>query len=159
MIVTDSPALSTRTKYGIAVLTVIVAFAAGRYSVNQPKVKTSVTTNQQETAVEDKNTHTKTTITEVKQPSGVDTVTTVIDQVQNDAVESHDSINQHTEQTVTPPKKNTLNISLLGANDFKQGSLAPTYGLSVTKEVLGPITVGAFGLMNGTVGISVGLDF
>jgi len=159
MITSSLPTLSTRTKYIIVGVGFIVCFATGRFSVNKPKIKTTIQTTQQDTTTEAKDTHTKTTITETKQPNGVDTKTTVIDQVQNDNTKSQDNITQQVQQTITPPKKNTLNISVLGANDFKQGILAPTYGLSVTKEVLGPITVGAFGLMNGTVGLSIGLNF
>jgi len=159
MITSELPTLSTRTKYIIAGVSVVVAFAAGRESVSPPTVKTTISTTAQDNTTEDKNTHTKITETEVKQPNGTDTITTVTDQVQNDDTKSQDTIQQQVQQTVTPPKKNTLNISVLGGNDFSKGILAPTYGLSVTKEVLGPITISAFGLMNGTIGVGIGLNF
>lgn len=153
------PTLSTKTKVIGSILVVLTAFAAGRYSVNSPTIKTTETLVQTDKTTEDKNTHTKTTITEVKQPTGIDTTTTVIDQVANDDTVSQDQQKLEVQQTVTPPKKDTLNISVLGANDFSRGLLVPTYGLSVTKSVFGPVTVGAFGLMNGVVGVSIGLNF
>jgi hypothetical protein len=33
------------------------------------------------------------------------------------------------------------------------------YGISVHREFIGPITLGAFGLTNGTVGLSIGVNF
>ncbi len=137
----------------------IVSFAAGRYSVAPPTIKTSVSTTENEQSVEAKNTHTKTTITETKKPDGTDVKVTVTDQVQNDDTKIKENMMQDVQQTITPPKKNTLNISILGSEDFSKGLSAPTYGLSVTKEVLGPVTVGGFALMSGVVGISIGLDF
>ena len=35
----------------------------------------------------------------------------------------------------------------------------PVYGGHVSTQLLGPINVGAFGLTNGTIGMSLGLDF
>lgn len=151
--------LSTKTKVIISIIVILTAFAAGRYSVKAPTTKTQISQTQDTKTTEDKNTHKKITIIDTKQADGADTKTTVIDEVSNDDTTQNQDTKTQVTQTVTPPKTNTINISILGANDFGKGLLAPTYGLSVTKEVLGPITVGAFGLMNGTVGVSVGLDF
>lgn len=49
-----------------------------------------------------------------------------------------------------------INASLLGGFDFQNKELV--YGLSITKDVYGPITVGVFGLSNKTAGISVGIS-
>lgn len=48
--------------------------------------------------------------------------------------------------------------ALAGINPFS-GAQTPVYGASITKPILGPITVGAWGLNNGTVGVSIGLSF
>ncbi len=150
--------ITTRTKVLIGVLCVVTSFAVGRWSssnnVDTSSTSKSVTESKTQETI---NTHTKTTITESKKPDGTDTTTTVIDQVQNEkATESMDS-KMMTESTSKPGSK--INISVLGANDFSRGLLVPTYGLSVSKEFIGPVTVGAFGLMNGVVGVSIGLDF
>ena len=150
--------ISRKTKIIISIVVVATAFASGRYSVQSPKVKTEIQVSQQTQENDVKNTHTKTTITETKKPDGTDTKTTVIDQVANENDTEHQQTNEQLKQTVTPPKLNTLNISVLGANDFRRG-IAPTYGLSVSKQFIGPIRVGAFGLMNGIIGVSIGLDF
>lgn len=150
--------MTLKTKIIIAAISLLASFSIGRYSARSADVKLTeeVKTNSQTN--ETKNTHTKTTITETKQPDGADTKVTVIDQVKDDVIAKKDDSVTGIQKTVTS-KGSTLNISILGANDFSRGLLVPTYGISVTKEVLGPITVGAFGLMNGVIGVSIGLDF
>lgn len=148
--------LSAKTKIIIAAVVVMTTFALGRYSVNQtPAVHTVADSKTNKDINKDKDTHTVTTIT--KKPDG--TITETIDKTTETKSQEKDQIISHVDQTVTPPKQSKLNISVLGANDFNRGILIPTYGLSVSKEVLGPVTIGVFGLMNGVVGISVGLDF
>jgi hypothetical protein len=151
--------LTTKTKIIIGVIVLVVTFAAGRWSVGQKTVKTTEQITATDNKQENKNTHTKTTITETKQPSGADTTVTVIDQVANDTMTQKDISNTNIQQIVTSAKKSALNISVLGAEDFSHGLTQPTYGLSVTKEILPPVTVGAFGLMNGVIGVSIGIDF
>lgn len=146
----------TKTEAAIITVGLIAAFAFGRYSAQQTPAKTEVVTTdvKENQNVDDKK---KTTTTETKKPDGtVTTVTTVDEDTTTKTNETEDSI---TKTQVTPPKASKLNVSVLGANDFSRGLLAPAYGLSVSKEVLGPVTVGVFGMMNGVVGISVGLDF
>jgi hypothetical protein len=94
----------------------------------------------------------QTVIKTQKLPNGeVDTTITKIDNsVIDTTVKS---------QVVSAPNTKNLNVSVLVADDFSRGLLIPTYGVSVTKQVLGPMTVGAFGLTNGTVGVSVGINF
>ena len=126
----------------------VTSFAMGRFSVSTTKQTTDV-----KQVDRDKDTRTQTVVTTVKSPDGTvktvetrDTTTSIkteIKQVNTTAVKS-------------PPK---LNISALVGNDFSQRSIVPLYGISIQKEVLGPVTVGAFGLTNGTIGISLGLDF
>jgi hypothetical protein len=146
----------TKTQFVILLLVASAGFAFGSWSV---KSTTDVkTTTQQSNATQDKNSHTRITVTDVRTKDGTETKTVVADRVSNDV--SIDTTSMQTQQThVTTGKTSTVNISLLGAEDFAQGFIKPTYGLSVSKEILGPVTVGAFGFMNGTVGVSIGLDF
>lgn len=133
-----------------AIVILAGTFAAGRYSVTTTpatKVDTSLQTQQQV----DKNTHTVTV--EVKEPSGEVKRTTTTDTTTVATKETESKIKTE----VVPPKRSTLNVSLLGGYYFPD--FLPVYGISISKEVLGPVTVGAFGLSNGTIGVSVGLDF
>lgn len=91
--------------------------------------------------------HTVTTIVTVKKPNGTVTTTEKIDS------------KTKTNTVIVPPKTGKINISVLVTNDFSKRSLQPAYGMSISREILGPITVGAFGLTTGVVGVSIGINF
>lgn len=146
------PEISLKYKIIGGVIALLVAFASGRYSVNSPTIKTHETINTQTQVNQDKDTHKKVTIT--KKPDG--TIITDISVDTDTKTDEKQNQNLTLDQTVTPPKKNTLNVSVLGGYDFGRG---PVYGGSVTKQIIGPITAGVFGLTNGTIGVTVGLDF
>jgi len=149
--------MNTKYKIIISIVVVVTAFAAGRYSA--PKIPDShiVTT----TVVDDKkevkqDDHKKTVI--VKTPDGT-TTTTITDE---DVVTTQDvkDTDQHVDATITAPKTSKLNVSALVGTPFTgPNPFQPVYGVSVTKEVLGPISVGVWALTNSTVGVSLGWDF
>ncbi len=131
---------------------VVAAFAVGRYTV-------SFTEKKEETTIIDKNVdkdkHRETTKVETRHPDGsVDTVTKTVEDTKTDTV-----VKSVTDKTDTKESGGSkLNLSALygTAYDFKT---PPVYGLSASKEVLGPITAGAWGLSSGVFGLSVGLSF
>lgn len=144
--------LATKAKVIAIVGALVLAFVGGRYSIPQSATTSTEVSKEHDTG----KTHTITTTTETKSPSGeVKTVTTT------DTVATTDSTKKqtNTETTVVAAKHSALNVSLLGGYDVihREGSLQ--YGMSVTKEVLAPLTVGVFGLNNGTLGLSVGINF
>lgn len=155
-------------KYKVIICGVLIAgaFAAGRYSVSAPEIKTEISEQKKEEIVTDKKqdvkTHTETKIVEVKTPDGVDTKTTTIAEIKDvlEDTKKNDKVQDDTQikQDVIPPKTNTLNLSVLAATTTGQFG-TPIYGASVTKEIVGPVTAGAFFLTNGTVGVSVGMSF
>lgn len=135
---------------GIVLILIIGGFAAGWYS--KPETKTVDDTKTEEkdkTKTED---HKKTTI--VKDKDGNET-TTIIDDSTTTSNHSKDSESKK-ETTVTSHSK--INVSALAAIDTKSQPI-PLYGISINKELIGPITVGAFGLTSGVVGISIGINF
>ena len=85
------------------------------------------------------------TIVRTKKPGG-ETKTVVTEE-----------INSNTKTITKPPPK--LNVSALAGIDTATSLLKPIYGISISKEFMGPITVGAYGLTNGVVGLSVGVNF
>lgn len=139
---------------GLYILAVVTAFALGRSSVHQPEVKSSQQDTKKEVTDENKDTVKKTTI--VKNKDGSET--TVIDEHTTD--KSHDAMtdNSKSSSAVIPQKVGMLNVSALVSIDT-QNRWTHSYGASVSKQVLGPISVGLFGLTNGTVGASIGLSF
>lgn len=86
----------------------------------------------------------KSQIIEIKSPDG--TVKTIR------------TITEDTSSTKTEIKNKTTNISALIGTDTTD-KFKPIYGVSASKELIGSMTVGAFGLTNGVIGVSVGVNF
>lgn len=147
--------ISTRTKVITSIVVVITSFAVGRYSANtKPDVHTVIDKTQDIKQDTDKDTHKTTTIT--KTPDGKE-VTTITEDTVIDTKKDTDTTT-HVDQTVTQPKNSLINISALASLDTADG-FKPVYGISANKELIGPVTIGAFGLTNGVIGLSVGVNF
>jgi hypothetical protein len=129
--------LSPEVELVTAVVASAMIFFLGRYSV---KFDTTKTTMQ-----DSKDTKNR-TITTTKTVATTDSTTTDKGVIKVDTVTKVAS-------------KSTTNISVLISNAAVKDHFLPTYGLSVTKEMVGPFTIGAFGITNGTLGISVGVNF
>lgn len=134
----------------VALVLIIGGFAAGWYM--KPENKTTDDTKTEETDKTKVIEHKKTTTT--KDKDGNET-TTIIDDTTTTIDHSKDS-ESHKEIIVSSRSK--INVSALAAIDTKSTPI-PLYGISVNKEFIGPITIGAFGLTNGIVGVSIGLNF
>lgn len=148
--------MTNKVKLGIVIVILLGTFAAGRYSAQSATVsaKTDTTIAEDKKSVQDKHKET-TTVTEKKPDGTTKTVTKVTEDTETKKQTDTDTVS-HTQQTVTPVKA-SLNISGLVGLDLP--SQLPVYGVSINKQVLGPMTVGAYGLTNGVVGISIGLNF
>ena len=143
--------MDTKTKAGLIIIVMITSFSIGRFTGNKAEITTR--TQESDTVKQNDNKDTKTTKVEVDKPDGTKTVTTTTEIVEHKTTVSNEIIKSSTD--VIPPKANTLNVSALVGMD----KLIPLYGISVTKQLVGPITVGGFGLTNGTLGVSIGVNF
>jgi hypothetical protein len=143
--------MDTKYKVIIATCTILVAFAFGRYSAPKIPDSHSITDTTKEIN-KDVDTHKTTVIT--KTPDGKE-VTTITEDTSSKSKSDSDT---KTDVTITAPKTSAVNISLLAGLDTGRG-FVPTYGISANKELIGPVTVGAFGLTNGTIGLSIGVNF
>jgi hypothetical protein len=150
------------TKYKIiaAVVLLLGAFAFGRFSAPE---KVKIQTVEVEKKTEDKQAASHddkvTTITQVQKPDGTKTTTTVIADVKDvhvDDKKTDDVTKTETKEIDRSSAKVTVS-ALMGVNITNPG--VPMYGISISKPILGPITVGVFGFQNGLVGASVGLTF
>lgn len=151
--------LTTKTQVIILSITAVVCIAVGRYTVSSPEVITTKDITQDKSKQEDKDIHTHEVVTSTKKVDGTTTTTKVID---TDTISSKATQSETTAkimQDIIPPKTGTTNVSALLSNNFSNGLWSPAYGVSVTHEVLGPLSVGAFGLTSGIVGVSVGITF
>jgi hypothetical protein len=90
------------------------------------------------------------TTTIVKGPDGTETTTVVDKSRETTREESKDAA-----RTVLARPR--LNVAVLGGVGLSSG--VPTFGAAITKEIAGPITAGVWGLNNGTVGVSIGINF
>lgn len=161
-----TPSPSTRIIF--VAVSLLVAFAFGRFTT-PVKIKTVVKTvtvtkdvNKNENQ-SDKNTHKKVVQKEIDKPDGtkeIDTTTTEeTDQSNKNKSETVAKTDHSQEQEKEVAKgSGRLTLSVLGGVNLHDiGS--PLLGLAVTKSILGPITIGAWGLNDNTIGVSVGLDF
>ena len=148
--------MQVKYKVIISVVVLAVAFASGRYSVNSsPNTKTTevVKTNTQEQT--DQNKHIVTVITkDCKTGKEVTTIT------EDDVVREKEAQKTVTDllQTVTQQQRSKFNVSALADVDLTS-AFKPSYGISIEREVIGPITAGVYGLTNGVIGISIGVNF
>lgn len=143
----------------LGLLALVIAFAVGRFSANTaPSVTEQQTTTNNDIKQVDKDTHKETTITKTRNPTGDEKTVTTITEDTTTKVKDVDTATTTESKVIVPSKRNTLTVSALVGMDTTR-SFLPTYGLQVSKEVLGPISIGAFGFSNGLFGLSVGLSF
>lgn len=134
----------------LAFLALVAAFAFGRYSVQSKTVDKQTNTS----TTSDKDIHKHTTTTTTEAPDGSKKTVTIIDENSD----TKKDIQQDTTTHIDVASKSTLNVSALAGVDYHDFT-KPIYGLSINKNVLGPITVGAYGMTSGLVGLSVGINF
>lgn len=133
----------------LCVLAMVVLAIKRSYELNP-----GITDTKVDKSVADTHTTTKkqTTITETK-----DKKVTVITE---DTDKTKSKKEQETEvvKTVPTSTRQGYNISI-DAGIIDWSDKRPLYGLSVNKEVLGPLTLGVWGRTNGSVGLSIGVSF
>jgi hypothetical protein len=91
----------------------------------------------------------------------VDRVVTVVRTVKPDGTVTEEKVVTDKSKIVKEDQlklnvgRSKLSLSALAGTDLR----SPVYGAHVSKEILGPVSVGIFGLTNGTFGASIGLNF
>jgi hypothetical protein len=159
--------LSLKNKVIIVICYTAACVAIGRYAT-PTKVKVETKTITVEKKSDDKNTETKKqnhkkTVTHTTiEPNGkkdIVSVTTDDNDAYNTVDEKKDNSDNTTQNTAseTTGPVDKVTISGLVGIDFKTGQ--PIYGGSVSRPILGPITLGLFGLSNLSCGMSIGLQF
>lgn len=135
--------MSTKTKIIVSLIVVAVAFVAGRRSAPE-KVKT-VQVEKVVTVVERKVIRIK------KNKDGSEETEIIVDKKKDSKTDTITKEN--------PTKTSTTNISLLAGTSSPKSDIEFVYGVSASKELIGPITLGAWVLTNKSVGLSIGLNF
>lgn len=156
--------MSNRTKIIIAVIALAASFLAGKYTT-PAKVVTEIKTVEVEKKVEQKDVekekHKKTVI--VKNKDGSSTTTITDDSASTDRSKTTDDVAKRTDEKKEVTRDGALtSISILAGLQvpFDPSTTLSQikYGIHVHKEILGPITVGAFGFTDRTFGLSMGLN-
>lgn len=152
--------LSNKTITILAGLAVLISFAVGRWaSPTKTIIETKVVTVEVEKKQTDIEQHKKVTIVDAKKPDGTETKTTVItDDKDTKSSETDQKSSSETTKKETDRSSSKVTVSALAALNISAPGV-PIYGVAVTKPILGPLTVGIFGLSNSTAGVSVGLTF
>lgn len=147
-------------KHKIILTAVILTAIGAGYAGGRLHARSGRTTSETTEARTETDQSTTTTTTTQVSPTVVRTV------VVTDGKKTLEE--RHTEDTkIRPPslppaaskRANRMNVSVLAGIDFSSAVPKPTYGVSINKEFIGPITVGVFGLTNGTIGASIGVNF
>lgn len=141
----------------IAVVALALAYLAGRYTAPM-STKTDITQNEKSKTKEEESTEKRTIKKEIVHPDG--TKETVI--IDEDIKKKKET--EETKKETKIVKEETragsrTTLSALAGTKVKLGALEPVYGGMVTRDIIGPIHVGAFGLSSGVGGIAVGVSF
>jgi hypothetical protein len=155
--------MSTKYKVLIAVVGLAVSFAVGRYTT-PVKVKTEIKTVEVDHKKEDLNInqdkHKETVVTETVKPDGTkEIITKTVEDTKREAEKTSETENQINKDRTKEVTRSSgkITISVLGAGDIRRSGFY--YGAHVSKEILGPISLGVFGLSSGVAGCSVGISF
>lgn len=149
--------MTTKYKIIIIVAALLTAFAFGRFSA-PTKVVTKIQTVEVEKKQENQDAKEHEVVTIVKKPDGTSTTTITKNEDTKTQETSTNNTDISEEKTVTK-SGSRITVSALAGLSVSSLSSAPVYGLSVSKTILGPIAIGAFGFSNGLGGISLGLNF
>lgn len=138
--------------YLIGISAILVSFACGYYIKPDKVVTKTVTVEVVKTETDTKD---RTIVVEVINKDGSKTITTKKDIDTN--VKEMAKTNSNS-QTLSVKRSSSLLVSVLGGVDITK----PTgiiVGAHVSKQLLGPVHIGLFGLSSGVLGASVGLQF
>lgn len=154
-----------KTKIIISIIVLITAFAFGRYTVPEKTTSKDIyKESSSKTTEKDKETHKKTIITETTKPDGTkEKTTTVTEDSENHKTTDSTKTSDKEKETETIRGDSKVTVSMLGGVGLSNPSEF-LVGVAVSKPILGPVTVGLWGLnkygtTNFNGGASLGLTF
>ncbi len=160
--------VTTKNKVIATVVAALFFFALGRWSAPE-KIKIEKETITIEAERLDNKTHVRIdenrniTIVEITKPDGtkIKKKTIIIDKNSDtrDEASKDTTVTTLTKETKTITKGSKVTISALGGLHLTNIKGPVVYGGHISRPILGPVTVGIFGLSNGIVGMSIGLQF
>ncbi len=157
--------MENKTKIIIVSVALLVAFAFGRYSAPEHvKIETKIVEIEKKVVDTDtlRDRHREVVIKEIVKPDGTkEKVTTTVEDSNTSRktrTEEETSRTENRSEEITRGSKVTL-AALIGSPLRLNSSFEPIYGGIISKPILGPITVGVWGMSNKTAGFALGLTF
>lgn len=142
-------------KYYTAAGLIVLAFAGGRY-LTPTKIETKTVEVEHKETEAEREKHKDTTTVTTEKPDGT-RVTETHTVEDTNARRSTDSTTDKQSDTVKTYAGVRTSITALAGLGSLSGP--PIYGGAVSRSILGPVNAGAWALTNGTVGVSLGLEF
>lgn len=153
--------MTLKWKLALVAVALLSAFAFGRWSSPEKVViKKEVVEVEKKTSNSDKDGKKDVETHIIEHPDGTkETIITSHSEWEKHHSSSTDNSTSTKDEKVVVSSSSKVTLSLLGGVNVNSLGSAPLWGASLTKPILGPITVGAWGVSNGTVGASLGLTF
>lgn len=152
--------MSTKVKVGIATASLLVSFAFGRFlTPAKVVIETKIVEVEKKEKKTVSNKKRRVTTVVITKPDGSKEEHKTVDTDANtntDEKSQKDRAEQTKKETVSQGGK--VSLYVLGGAAISP-LLAPTFGLHVSTQTIGPISVGAWGLSNISGGISLGVTF
>lgn len=155
--------MSVYAKFAIVAGLSLLCFALGRYTVPEKvKIETKIVEVEKKTKSDKKEVvrHRETTTTEVTRPDGTKEKTIVVvedTESKSTSKESDKITKKETDKKEVTRSGSPVTIAALAG--VKLGSFTDIdYGVSVSKPILGPISIGAFGFTSRRLGVQIGLS-
>lgn len=148
------------TKLAIGLIVVLVSVAVGRFTAPEKvRIETKIVQVDKKTEDKDIDKHEHKVTKTVTNKDGTTETTTVSDTDTGIADKKTDNSysSKDTEKEVTRGSSKVSISALAGLDIHSPGT--PVYGGAVSKSILGPIGVGAWGLTDGVFGASLSLTF
>lgn len=146
--------MTPKAKLTYSAVALITAYAFGYWTAPE-KIKTVEVEKITKNEDENKNSHSVTERKEITRPDGTKEVTEVTRIDTDSSKKSSETIEKEKLKEITKSGRK-VSINLLAGITIKK---LPVYGAAASATVLGPISVGVFGLSNGIYGAQVGLIF
>lgn len=157
--------MENRTKILVATAVILASYAFGRFSTpDHVKIETKIVEVEKKTTDTElnKDKHKETTTVEITKPDGTKekTTKTVEDTKTDKTTKSTEETDRTEESSKEVSRGSKVTLAALGGVSLNLTGTSPIlYGGILTKPVLGPITIGVWGLSNATTGLAVGLTF
>lgn len=146
--------MNLKTKVLIGIIACASVFAAGRFSAPE-KIKTVTIEIEKKTTTADTTKEVHRKITTIERPDGTRETIVTEDTTSENKSSTTDDKSLTSSKEITKGSNTTI-LALVGVDFSTPGIM---YGASISRPVLGPISIGVWALTNKTAGLGIGLAF